>query len=397
MATRTISNTGGNWGDTSTWAEGAVPTSSDDVVATSSSGNLVVNVNGACNSFNMTNYTGTLSGTGYIRLSIAASTTKVFKLVAGMTVTWTGELQVQGLSSTAGTCQLTSAGKTINSIEVNPLINNTLITMELQDNLTVTNDITHINGTFKTNNYNITCRSMAFGKFTGKSMTLTLGTSTINLSGSTSPVEATNYVLDCYFNNLPISTLSSTTATINLSGQGAGCHFANKTFGGTINYTGGGTNGYYGGGTSGNINYTGTASPANYFEIDAATTVGTGKTWNINGNASNRVTLRSVSTRKAITATGTLSLTNQNISNIDITKTSGTLAVTGGTITNSTASGGATFNAIDAIDGGGNSGWNFLSTTLSMSTYSDMGISEYGGLEVVSGGDITRIRVIRFR
>ena len=42
MATRTISNSGGNYNSTSTWVEGIIPTAADDVVATGTSGNLSV-------------------------------------------------------------------------------------------------------------------------------------------------------------------------------------------------------------------------------------------------------------------------------------------------------------------------------------------------------------------
>ncbi len=62
MATRTISNAGGNWNSTSTWVEGIIPTASDDVVATSTSGPLSSNsVTNSCLSLDLTNYTFTLT------------------------------------------------------------------------------------------------------------------------------------------------------------------------------------------------------------------------------------------------------------------------------------------------------------------------------------------------
>ena len=62
MATRTISDAGGNWNSTSTWVEGIIPTASDDVVATLTSGDLSSNsVTNSCLSLNLTNYTRTLT------------------------------------------------------------------------------------------------------------------------------------------------------------------------------------------------------------------------------------------------------------------------------------------------------------------------------------------------
>ena len=59
MATRTISNAGGNYNATGTWVEAAVPTSADDVVATATSGQLTVNVTSAARTVDFTNYTNT--------------------------------------------------------------------------------------------------------------------------------------------------------------------------------------------------------------------------------------------------------------------------------------------------------------------------------------------------
>lgn len=61
MATRTISNTGGNYNAVGTWVEGIVPTSADDVVSTATSGPLTINVSSAARSFNLTTYTNTLT------------------------------------------------------------------------------------------------------------------------------------------------------------------------------------------------------------------------------------------------------------------------------------------------------------------------------------------------
>lgn len=61
MATRTISNTGGNYNATGTWVEAVVPTSADDVVSTATSGQLTVNVAAAARSIDLTTYTNTVT------------------------------------------------------------------------------------------------------------------------------------------------------------------------------------------------------------------------------------------------------------------------------------------------------------------------------------------------
>jgi hypothetical protein len=61
MATRTISNAGGNYNATGTWVEGIVPTSADDIVSTATSGQLTINVASAAQSVNLTNYTNTVT------------------------------------------------------------------------------------------------------------------------------------------------------------------------------------------------------------------------------------------------------------------------------------------------------------------------------------------------
>ncbi len=107
MATRTISNAGGNYNATGTWVEGIVPTSADDVVATATSGNLTVNVASAAKSIDFTNYVGTLTLTS--SLSIWGNIT----LTSGMTITGSGLLTC----SSAGT--LTSNGKSVPNFNIN--------------------------------------------------------------------------------------------------------------------------------------------------------------------------------------------------------------------------------------------------------------------------------------
>jgi hypothetical protein len=62
MATRTVSNAGGNWNATATWVGGVVPIAGDDINFTATSGDLTVNVSTAnLVGVNFTNYVGTIT------------------------------------------------------------------------------------------------------------------------------------------------------------------------------------------------------------------------------------------------------------------------------------------------------------------------------------------------
>jgi hypothetical protein len=62
MALRTVSNTGGNWNATTAWVGGVVPSATDTVDFTATSGNLTVNANtAALQGINFTNYVGVIT------------------------------------------------------------------------------------------------------------------------------------------------------------------------------------------------------------------------------------------------------------------------------------------------------------------------------------------------
>ena len=96
MATRTISNAGGNYNSTATWVEGIVPTSADDIVATATSGQLTVNVASAAASFNFTNYTNTLTVNA---LWTVAGTSKTQTFVSGMTIAGTNYIYLNSATT----------------------------------------------------------------------------------------------------------------------------------------------------------------------------------------------------------------------------------------------------------------------------------------------------------
>jgi hypothetical protein len=74
MATRTIANGGGAWSSAGTWVEGFAPTAADDVVATGTSGALTVDAGAVCRSIDLTGYTSTVTHTAGVTLTIGTST-----------------------------------------------------------------------------------------------------------------------------------------------------------------------------------------------------------------------------------------------------------------------------------------------------------------------------------
>lgn len=184
MATRTISNAGGNWNDVASWVEGAYPGASDDVVATASSGNLTLNLNGAsCRSMDLTGYTGTITHNASVILNIGTSTANASKVALKLAGTYTpvsASSSQFSFSSTSGE-QLTVdlGGKTI--ARLNFILGNHILLSDVNA-VDATSFISHTGGTFNTGNYNI---STGYFQSTGAvARTLTLGSSVFTLSGS---------------------------------------------------------------------------------------------------------------------------------------------------------------------------------------------------------------------
>lgn len=337
MATRTISDAGGNWNATGTWVEGVVPVAADAVVAQAdgTSGNLVINAAATCRSFNLTNYTRTVSGSAI--LTISNSTANVaFLISAATTWTTTSPILIVGGAISVGTVTITTNGKTLNNLDVNYTAKTAVSNVTLADALTVTNYIQIYGGTFNTAGMTVTCSG--FGMQAGiKGNTLTLGASTINVTGSLSPLSGATYpnaAFDCYYTSgSGITTLTANTATINMQGAGAVCTLNGKTHAGSVVFTGGGTCGYYTGGSLKTLTYTGTASVSDALQLDASTTITSGGAWTINGNSTkNRLLFCSATygTNITVTATGTLTGSNCDFRNITMSAAKDYSAWTGG-------------------------------------------------------------------
>lgn len=324
-ATITASATGGNWSATGTWVGGVVPGSGDAVLLASTSGNVVVDVASACASLDAATglYTGTLSGSA--TLSCGGN----FKLVAGMTLSYTGTLT---FVNTSGTATLTCAGKTFGALTVNGAGGTT----SFADTNAVTNAMTLMTGTLNT-----TGQTCTWGSFTGNfgtTKTLTPGASSIAVTSSGG-------------NNFLISngaiTVTANTAIVTLSGASAGFNGNTNLNGMSIVFTGGGAMVLSNTNTGiRNLTVTGSISKTDSLSVNGNNTV-TG-TFTLNSNsATNRLLVQSgtVGTARTITA-GSLVCTNV-VDFMDI--------VGAGTATWTTGASGATAFG----DCGGNSGITF--------------------------------------
>lgn len=188
MADRYWVGNGGNWSDTAHWsassggAGGAsVPTSSDNVFFNSSSftiGGQTVSVNAgstrACKGMDWSGTTNTPTLAMASDLEVYGST---FKLISGMSFTASsGVLYLLGGSGV--TLSVTTAGKTIPT-NIYAGISSTVIS--LQDDLTINGEYqqTNSNTSLQTNSYDIACTDWKLGSV----VAATLGTTTITSSG----------------------------------------------------------------------------------------------------------------------------------------------------------------------------------------------------------------------
>jgi hypothetical protein len=198
MATRTISNAGGNYNATTTWVEGIVPTSADDIVATATSGQLTVNVSSVASSFNFTNYTNTLTLNALWTVSGGALQT----FVAAMGISGSSFITI-----TSSAAQITSNGKIIPNLSFtnNKTLNDVLnvVNFSFNNTLNIINNSLNVSGSI-----NSGINSTIGG----------VGNTFINLTG-TGPVTLPNYRGAGLVINSP-TTISGSTIGIGLGTNG---------------------------------------------------------------------------------------------------------------------------------------------------------------------------------
>ena len=199
-----------NWSASSGGASGAsVPTAADSVFF-DQAGTYTVTCTGALTCLDITVSAGTVT--------FASGTTPSFAISGSMS------LVAATVWSTTGTITFnaTATGKTITTNGVSlaspTVFNGVGGGWTLGGALTTTSTVTFTNGTFNTGNF--TCSHLSWTTATG-TKTLTLGSSTINLSSTASALS---------FSVSTGLTFNANTSTINLTGDGPTCNTGGQTF-----------------------------------------------------------------------------------------------------------------------------------------------------------------------
>lgn len=336
MATRTIANSPTTWSSSGSWVEGVVPTASDDVVATSTSGNLTISAAAACRSAVFTNYTGTLTHNTGITWTFGTSSNPpgnvMLTFVPGMTYTIADATSALSFATTAGTVThvFTSAGKTLGNISAGGGIG---AVYRQQDAVTCAN-VTASRG-YNTNGNTLNCTSFTS---TGGTRTISFGSSIINVSGTGT----------CWSMATTSLTMSANTSTINLTDTSSTA----KTFaGGGVTYN----NLTIAGGGSGSVTVTGANTFATVSATGPKTIIWPASTTNTMtglaalGTAGNLVTMTSSTGGTA----ATLSKASGAVTGVDYVS-----------LQDIAATGGATWYAgANSTNVSGNSGWSFTAAT----------------------------------
>ena len=247
MATRTISNAGGLWSATTTWVEGIVPTSADDVRATSTSGNVTVASDAPCRSIDLTNvgggagdYAGTLAINNATAIAVGHSTAPpsniALRYPSSMTLQLNNPVSAGHyfVHTHTGVVDIDWGGKTVASITINSTGVVGAARCRLISSMTTlaTGGVGLVTGELDTNGQ--ACSWGFFGSTnTGVVRTLILGSSAITITGS----QATPW-------NIVVSggsfTLNAGTSHINLTNaaavtfEGAGKSYYDVTFSGSL-------------------------------------------------------------------------------------------------------------------------------------------------------------------
>jgi hypothetical protein len=334
VANRTISPAGGDYSNILTWVENIVPTNADAVIVTALSGNLIISDSEFCGSANFTNYIGTLTLTSTCDWAIGNSTSGSLTCVAGMNVVAdVASVITFAPTATALALTLTCAGKIFGTIGFFHTVVGTTYTLQ-DDVICLASFGTGTHASVNFNNKNVTCDSFIHQSISGSDV-VTFGTGTLTYSS--------------LFQINSGSGVASTSGC-NIVATGSTCPFtqnkvANQTWA-SLTIPSAATCALRGTNTFTTLTI-GVGAIINFQDSKTTTVIN----FTPIGSAGNLITLQS-----AVIFT--------------LSKSSGVVNGDYLYIKNSTATGGATWNAgIHSINAGGNTGWIFTTTTTGGSPY----------------------------
>jgi len=330
MALRTISDAGGSWDNTNTWVEGQIPTSSDDVVATATSGSLAINAAASCKSIDFTNYAGTLTHTTGATLTVAGNVT----FVPGMT--YAPSTNTQAIAIT-GACSLATAGKKIGNLS----INGSGITVTLQDDLSLrssSSTLTLTQGTLDANDFDVTVGKL--GASGSATRAINMGSGTWRIRSTGSPSGPTN-IWDATGSNITVNCETSIVRLTSLTDH-------EKVF------AGGGKTYYAFVADGDNV----IIADDNTFRSIKIYNPGTANGFKITSGSTQTITFELITSGTEGNLADLSSTTPGSAHNL--AKASGIISIDYIRIKDSAAGGGATWDANNSVDVSGNSGWNFF-------------------------------------
>lgn len=298
----------------------------------SNSLNYYVN-NGADQIIMQSFYCKTLDFTGFSG-SVSDNNKNIYgNLVLSSTMTYSNSTGITSFIASSGTQTLTTNGTTLDA----PLTqNNSGATLQLQDNLTLgsTRTYTHTSGTLDINAKTATIDT--FSSTGAGTRAITFNSGTLSISGTTTSAFTASGSNLTTSAGTGVGTISLTAATAKTF-AGGGFTYAAK-----LNQGGAGALTITGSNTFNNITATTLPSTITF----TAGTTQTVTQFTASGTAGNLLTLNSSSAGSPFT----------------LSDSSGTINVSYCSITDSTATGGATWNSLltnGNVDGGGNTGWIF--------------------------------------
>lgn len=215
MATIVAAAGGGNWTTGGTWVGGVAPTAADDASLTSSSGNVTIDSGAVCRSLDCDGYTGTLTHTAAVALTIGDGTAgagnRALRFSSGMTYTL-GNATTSSISfiSTAVTQQTVDyAGKTVGDQTFNGVGGTWALASAITTGTGAT--VTVTNGSFTSSAYAINV-----GKFSSNNS----NTRSVNLNGSAITLTGSGTIwVFATTTNLSFSNTGSSITITNTSGS----------------------------------------------------------------------------------------------------------------------------------------------------------------------------------